>query len=250
MKDTFYSFFQSKVATNKKLIAILIDPDKFDFEGFKSQHNLLDETADLILVGGSILTTGNIEETITQLKEVTNKPVFIFPGNSIQLSKNADGVFLLSLISGRNADFLIGQHVLAAPLLKKSNIEIIATGYILVDGGESTSVSYISNTTPIPFNKPEIAVCTAMAGEFLGLKQIYLEAGSGALVGVNTEMIKAVKSAINIPLIVGGGLNSIDKINIAFTAGADIVVIGTVLENNLKFLAELSNYKKTLIKQL
>lgn len=244
MKSNFYSFFISEIALQKKLIAVLIDPDKFNFEKDFLTWKLLDNACDIVLVGGSILISGSIDETIKKLKTITNKPVYLFPGNSIQVSSAADGIFLLSLISGRNPDFLIGQHVLSAPLLKKSNIEIIPTGYILIDGGKSTSVSYISNTTPIPNNKPEIAACTAMAGELLGLKQIYLEAGSGSLIPVNSEMIQKIKQNISTPLIVGGGLNSIDKINASFKAGADMVVVGSAIEDNLEFLKELVQYKK------
>lgn len=246
MKSNFYSFFISEIALQKKLIAVLIDPDKFNFETNFNNWKLLDNACDIVLVGGSILVSGSMDETITNLKKVTRKPIFIFPGNYIQVSAEADGIFLLSLISGRNPDFLIGQHVLSAPILKKSTIEIIPTGYILIDGGKITSVSYISNTTPIPNNKPEIATCTAMAGELLGLKQIYLEAGSGSITPVNVEMIKQVKKNISIPLIVGGGLNSIDKIDACFKAGADMIVVGSAIEDDIEFLKELVHYKKTL----
>ena len=220
----------------------MIDPDDVSVE----QCIALAKNAERVgisylFVGGSLLTTNQLEDVVTALKTACSLPVILFPGSSNHVSNKADGILLLSLISGRNAEFLIGQHVIAAPTLKRSGLEILSTGYMLIDSGSPTTVSYISNTNPIPANKPEIAACTALAGEQLGLKLIYLEGGSGAKNPVPEKTIQATRSAIDVPIIVGGGLNTIEKIKTAFTAGADIVVVGTAVENNPSFLEELSN---------
>ena len=234
-----------KINSDKKQIAVLIDPDKTD----KKKLQKITEAAnksniDFFLVGGSLLLKNNLEETIQSIKKLSRKKVFLFPGNPGQICDKADGILLLSLISGRNADLLIGSHVQAAPLLKQSKLTIIPTGYILIESGAATTVSYISNTTPIPADKPEIAACTALAGEQLGLQCIYLEAGSGAQNPVRTATIKAVKKMIDIPLIVGGGIRSKIQIEAAFSAGADIAVIGTAIENDVHFLEEIKSIKK------
>ncbi|HUM53174.1 MAG TPA: geranylgeranylglyceryl/heptaprenylglyceryl phosphate synthase, partial [Chitinophagales bacterium] len=242
---TIHYLYLMNLITSKKQIAVLIDPDKTDATKLVKtiQHAELAKV-DFYLVGGSLLLKNNLEEIITVIKKNSKKKVYLFPGNPSQISAKADGILLLSLISGRNAELLIGNHVLAAPILKQSKLTIISTGYILIESGTQTTVSYISNTTPIPANKPAIAACTALAGEQLGLKTIYLEAGSGAQNAVSKEIIKAVKKQINIPLIVGGGIRSKEQIKSAFLAGADIVVIGTAIENDINFLQELSSIKK------
>jgi phosphoglycerol geranylgeranyltransferase len=186
---------------------------------------------DLILVGGSILYKP-IDISITALKLGTKLPVFIFPGNVIQLSDRADGILFLSLISGRNAEFLIGNHVLAAPHLNRSGIEVIPTAYMLIENGSSTSVEYMSDTRPIPAGKPEIAVATAMAGEMLGMKAIYLEAGSGAEHPVGFDMIRAIRRNISLPMIVGGGISSPAIARDVFQEGADMIVVGTAVEKD------------------
>ena len=234
-----------KLDTTKKQIAVLIDPDKTDSKKLQKTMDAANKAhIDFFLVGGSLLLKNNLEETIVFIKKNSKKKVYLFPGNPSQICNRADGILLLSLISGRNADLLIGNHVQAAPLLKQSKLQIISTGYMLIESGTATTVSYISNTTPIPANKPEIAACTALAGEQLGLKVIYLEAGSGAQNSVSKEMIQAVKKIINIPLIVGGGIRSAAQIETAFNAGADIVVIGTAVENDIHFLEEIKSIKK------
>lgn len=231
--------------TSKKQIAVLIDPDKTDATKLvKTIQQAEFAKVDFYLVGGSLLLKNNLEEIITVIKKNSKKKVYLFPGNPSQISAKADGILLLSLISGRNAELLIGNHVLAAPILKQSKLTIISTGYMLIESGTQTTVSYISNTTPIPANKPAIAACTALAGEQLGLKTIYLEAGSGAQNSVSKEIIKAVKKQINIPLIVGGGIRSIEQIETAFLAGADVVVIGTAIENDIKFLEEIKRINR------
>ena len=224
------SFYEQLRDRSKKRFALLVDPDKYDD---KSLDELIvqinHDPPDLLLVGGSILFKP-IEIAITALKLRTKIPVFLFPGNVIQLSDRADGILFLSLISGRNPEFLIGNHVLAAPHLNRSGIEIIPTGYMLIENGKSTSVEYMSNTRPIPSGKTEISVATAMAGEMLGMKSIYLEAGSGAAKTVGLDMIRAIRRNISLPLIVGGGITSTESAREVYKAGADMIVVGTVLE--------------------
>jgi len=233
-----YQLIHNASANKSKLIALLIDPGKKDQNHLSDVLKRANENKiDFILIGGSIIGK-NIDETVKFVKDNTNIPVFLFPGNLLQLSDKADGIFLLSLISGRNPDLLIGNHVSAAFFLKNSNLEIIPTGYILIENGKSTSVSYMSNTTPIPADKPEIAAATAITGEQLGLKVIYLEAGSGALNPVSSGTISQVKNEINIPLIVGGGIKTTDDIRNSCKAGADVVVIGNIIENNPNLLGE------------
>lgn len=228
----------SKIKKKKKLFAILIDPDKFDNTDILKKAT--QAKVDLILVGGSLLTNGNFESCIQTIKKQCSIPTIIFPGNNLQISSSADAIFLLSLISGRNPDLLIGKHVIAAPQLKKSKLEIIPTGYMLIDSGKQTSALYMSNTHPIPYDKNDIAVCTAMAGEMLGLKILYMDAGSGAENCISKEMITAVKSAISIPLIIGGGINSVQKAKAACTAGADIIVVGNAAEKDSSLIRKIA----------
>jgi putative glycerol-1-phosphate prenyltransferase len=194
---------------------------------------------DLILVGGSLIANGYFERAITIIKQHTAIPVVLFPGNTMQIDEQADAILLLSLISGRNPEMLIGKHVLAAPTLKKSGLEILPTGYMLIDGGNITSVSYMSNTTPIPSDKSSIAACTAMAGEMLGLKFIYMDAGSGAKNPIPEKLIREVKNNITIPLFVGGGMRTPEAVKAACNAGADIVVVGNAIENDPSLIAVL-----------
>lgn len=225
----------------KKQLAVLIDPDKGRKEHLSKIAAIANETkVDLFFVGGSLMVGDEMEETISTLKSLSNIPIVLFPGSPSQLSNQADALLFLSLISGRNADLLIGQQVIAAPAIKKSKIEVLPTGYMLIDGGRPTTASYISNSQPIPANKPEIAAVTAMTGEMLGLKIIYADAGSGADFPVSNEMIKAIKSSIDIPLIVGGGMKSANDVKNAFQAGADIAVIGNAFEDHPKLLNEIS----------
>ena len=173
------------------------------------------------------------------LKQKSKIPIILFPGNVLQITPRADAILLLSLISGRNPEYLIGNHVIAAPILKKTDLEIIPTAYILIENGRTTSVEYMSNTKPIPADKVDLTVATAMAGEMLGHKLVYLEAGSGALETVNTEMIREVRKQINIPLIVGGGIHTPEQISNIYRAGADMVVVGTAIEKDPATLLEL-----------
>ncbi len=164
----------------------------------------------------------------------------LFPGNNYHVHSAADAIFFLSLISGRNPEYLIGQHVIAAPALKQSGLEIISTGYMLVDCGRQTTVSYISNTTPMPYDKKDVAVCTAVAGELLGLRLLYLDGGSGAQKPVSAEMVEAVRLATNVPLIVGGGINTPQKAVELLSAGADMIVIGNGIEKDINLLINVS----------
>jgi putative glycerol-1-phosphate prenyltransferase len=197
--------------------------------------------ADYFFIGGSLLVNDIINECIDVIKSYSDTPVIIFPGSAMQVYPKADAILLLSLISGRNAELLIGQHVIAAPALKSSGLEVISTGYILIDGGIFTTVSYISNTLPVPHQKDEIAMCTAMAGEMLGLKAIYLDAGSGALKSISESMVSMVSDNINVPLIVGGGIKTPETAAALCKAGADIIVIGTAIEKDPSQILTISN---------
>lgn len=219
-------------AKNKKTFALLIDPEKQSTGILISTLDAANKSAvDVILVGGS-LTSGPIDETISVIKNNTDIPVVLFPGNLLQLSSKADGILLLSLLSGRNSEYLIGNHVMAAQYLRKSGLEIIPTGYLLVGGNCFSSVEYMSNTKPIPADKTDIIVSTALAGEQLGLKLIYLEAGSGAMDSINQNVIDQVRENLTIPLIVGGGIKKPDDIRKIYQAGANGVVVGTVVEKD------------------
>jgi putative glycerol-1-phosphate prenyltransferase len=231
--------YNSISENGKKKIAILIDPDRNTPDSLEQILNNSNQYGvDYIFVGGSLLV-GSISETISLIKGLTHIPVLIFPGNVIQISDKADGILFLSLISGRNPEYLIGQHVISAHTLKKSGLEIIPTAYILIENGRTTSVEYISNTVPIPADKPEIVVATALAGEMLGMKLIYLEAGSGAAKSVALGIISEVKKNTGIPLIVGGGIRNGEDAGKIFASGADLVVVGSAIEENPDIIAEL-----------
>ena len=221
-------------------IIVLIDPDKCTENSLKDLLQY-DHLPFCWLVGGSLLFESRFEETVDYLKTNSKNPVIIFPGNNLQISAKADAILFLSLLSGRNPEYLIGQHVIAAPKIKQIGLRSIPTGYILIDGGRETAVSYISNTKPIPRDKPELSVATAMAGELLGKEVIYMEAGSGAQQHVPFATVAAVKNNTDIPLIIGGGIRSVETIEKLFQAGADHVVIGNHIESNPEFLEELSS---------
>lgn len=249
MKQNLYQNLQIAKVANQKQLAVLVDPDKGSPQSWAHLAALADANGvDFFLVGGSLLVHQRLEDCVSTLKKHSNIPVILFPGSPSQVTTLADGILLLSLISGRNADLLIGQHVQAAASLKNSGLQILPTGYVLIDGGAPTTVSYISNTLPIPANKPEIAAVTALAGEQLGLKLIYLEAGSGAENPVPQEMIKAVSKQIDVPLIVGGGIRNGEAAYQACKAGADIIVIGTAFEEQPELLPEIASAVKAIYK--
>lgn len=236
MKRSFLEILIDAKSQNQKLLAILVDPDKTK-ELDRMTVLAAEKKVDVLLVGGSLISNGSMDETIQRIKKNYSGPVVIFPGDVTQTSPFADAILFLSLISGRNADLLIGKHVLSAPILKKSGIEVVACGYMLVNSGTPTSVEYISNTVPIPHNKSDIASATAMAGEMLGLKCIYMESGSGAEQEVSMEMIEQVAKSIDIPLIIGGGIKSKAGVELAWNAGATMVVVGTAVEENPDWLS-------------
>ncbi|SOD95976.1 putative glycerol-1-phosphate prenyltransferase [Spirosoma fluviale] len=227
--------------SGRKAFAVLLDPDKVEQDAFSTLLNrTADYPVDFFLVGGSLVTDYSHKEVIATIRRHANTPVILFPGNPLHIEPSADAILLLSLISGRNPDFLIGQHVIAAPLLKKSGLEILPTGYMVVDSGTQTTVSYISGTMPLPYDKPDVAACTALAGEMLGLQLMYLDAGSGARKPVSTAMIAAVRKAVNVPIIVGGGITSGEKAYEALKAGADLIVVGNGVEQDPDLLPQLA----------
>lgn len=237
-----YQQLLSFKASNKKAVAILIDPDKVSNQNVIDTIKLCNENkVGFIFIGGSLMTKDRLASVVKLVKEYTDLPIVLFPGNNLYLDDSADALLFLSLLSGRNAEYLIGQHVTVAPMLKSSPLEVIPTAYLLVDGGKPTSVTYMSNTNPIPANKGDIAMCTALAGELLGMKLVYMDAGSGAINEVPKAMIEEVSGSVNIPLIVGGGIDSKEKVKVAFEAGADVVVIGTKVESDKTFIQELSS---------
>lgn len=225
---------------NKKGLALLLDPDEVQLTAsFGKLLSAANTNADFLLIGGSHLVEDQFHSLLKEVKNQVKIPIILFPGSNDQISSAADAILLLSLISGRNPEYLIGQHVKAAFNLKRSGLEIIPTAYLLIDGGRATTASYMSNTSPIPRDKPSIASATALAGEQLGMKCIYLDAGSGAMQEVSREMIKDVRTHCSLPLIVGGGIRGELQMKSAFDAGADIVVIGTAFEQNPELLADL-----------
>lgn len=233
----------NQITTDSKKIAILIDPEKCQDEALLLLllNKIKFAKVDFIFIGGSTVTREEMQNTVAFIKHNTSIPLVIFPGASHQVSKDADALLYLSLISGRNPDYLIGHHVQSASELEKLNLEIIPTAYILIDGGTKSSVAYVSQTTPIPRDHLSILKNTALAGKFLGHKLLYLDAGSGAIHSVPTKMIQEIKS-LNLPIIVGGGVSDLQTINDMHEAGANIVVIGNKLEENIDFLLDIKSY--------
>tara|TARA_X000000368_G_scaffold356958_1_gene299143 strand:+ start:377 stop:1138 length:762 start_codon:yes stop_codon:yes gene_type:complete len=236
-----YSKILSDKKANKKSFALLIDPDKQD----RNQLIAIIEKAknantDYFFVGGSLLTNDSLDVCLATLKDQSDIPVVLFPGNAMQVNDKADGILFLSLISGRNAEMLIGKQVITAPILKQSSLEVLPTGYMLIDSGKPTAASYMSNTTPIPADKNAVAACTAMAGEMLGLKLIFMDGGSGAKNPISEKMIASVKKSVDCPIIIGGGISSGEKAIANCKAGADIIVIGNAIEKDENLIAEIS----------
>lgn len=223
----------------KRGLALLFDPDRFDPDRVLALLPL----ADLVLVGGSVLTHGSLQECVGFMKTHSPVPTLIFPGNGMHLDGRADGLLLLSLVSGRNPELLIGQHVQAAPLLNALSVRCFPTGYILIDGGKTTTVSYISNTTPIPHDKPELAAATALAAALLGMQVVYLDAGSGADRPVPADTIAAVRKSVSLPIFVGGGIRSASAASAAWKAGADWLVVGTAGEQSHQLVEAIAQEK-------
>ena len=241
MKGTYASLVERK-RRGRKSFAVLVDPDKVNDESVGQLVSLSVEAGvDYFLVGGSLVISNYLDECVQLIKASCDIPVILFPGSPSQISKYADAILYLSLISGRNPELLIGQHVVSAPVVKKSGLEIISTGYMVIDGGAPTTVSYISNAAPLPADKNEIAMCTAMAGEMLGMKLIYMDAGSGARRAISEDMIRQVATCIDVPLIIGGGILSPEKAYLNCKAGADIIVVGNAIEKDLRLIKEIAS---------
>ena len=241
LKKIYTGLVQAKTNGNKKF-AVLLDPDKMRLKQFEKTLQLaIEANVDYFFIGGSLIVSDMLDKTLESIKETCKIPMILFPGNSFQLSYKADALLFLSLISGRNAELLIGNHVVVAPYLKLSPLEIMPTGYMLIDGGVPTTVTYMSNTNPIPANKPDIAASTALAGQFLGLNLIFMDAGSGAQNPISKEMIEAVSATIEIPLIVGGGIKTPEKAHINAKSGADLIVVGDAIEKNPELVSELAD---------
>lgn len=242
MKHILYKNFLEKKTAGKKSFTVLIDPDKVDTAAIEQLVGLAtDAKVDYFFVGGSLVISNHLDDCIRQIKTSCNIPVVLFPGSPSQVSRYADALLYLSLISGRNPELLIGQHVVSAPFVKKSGLEIIPTGYMVIDGGAPTTVSYISNAAPIPADKNDIAMCTAMAGEMLGMSLIYMDAGSGAKRPITEHMIEKVSRNIEVPLIIGGGITSPEKAYLNCKAGADIIVVGNAIEKDISLIKEMSD---------
>ncbi len=226
--------------SKQKLLAILLDPDKVELSDIpKTIQKINNSSANLIFIGGSLLFKNVLDAFVKIAKEHTTLPIVLFPGSAMQITNNADAILFLQLISGRNSDYLIGNQVIAAPLLKQTNLEVISTGYMLIESGRETTASYISNTKPIPSHKPEIAMATAMAGEYIGNKIIYMDGGSGALNPIPLKMIEQVAKNVTLPIIIGGGLKTRQEIDAVFNAGATVVVVGTAFEKDTDLLEKI-----------
>jgi phosphoglycerol geranylgeranyltransferase len=227
----------------KKALAVLIDPDQPTESVAKIAQQCAQQQVDFIFVGGSIVTAGVMTETILEIKRNCHCSIYIFPGNEFMIDEQADGILFLSLLSGRNPEYLIGKQVVSAPVLAASDLDIVPTAYLLIDGGKETSVSYISNTKPIPADKPDIAMATALAGKLMGMQCVYMDAGSGALQHISTKMVNRVKQQVKLPLIIGGGIRSAETARDLYKAGADILVIGNGVEQSESLIATISDVK-------
>ncbi|MFL9482432.1 geranylgeranylglyceryl/heptaprenylglyceryl phosphate synthase [Chitinophagaceae bacterium LWZ2-11] len=241
MKQELYNRFVEKKKQGQKSFTVLIDPDKVDVTSIEQLVGLAtDAKVDYFFVGGSLVISNHLDDCIKQIKALSDIPVILFPGSPSQVSRYADGLLYLSLISGRNPELLIGQHVISAPAVKKSGLEIIPTGYMVIDGGAPTTVSYISNATPIPADKNDIAMCTAMAGEMLGMKLIYMDAGSGAKRPITEHMIEKVSRHVDAPVIIGGGITDPEKAYRNCKSGADVIVVGNAIEKDPSLIKEMA----------
>jgi putative glycerol-1-phosphate prenyltransferase len=236
-----YPSLVDRKRSGQKSFVVLIDPDKVTSSSLSSLLDMANGAGvDYFFVGGSLVISDHLDACILQIKKESHIPVILFPGSPSQVSQHADALLYLSLISGRNPELLIGQHVISAPFVKKSGLEIISTGYMVIDGGAPTTVSYISGAAPIPADKAEIALCTAMAGEMLGKKLIYMDAGSGAKKPITEEMIALVAKNIEVPLVIGGGIRDAEKAYLNCKAGADVIVVGNAIEKEPSLLEEIA----------
>lgn len=237
MKSGILSSVFASLTTGKKGLAVLVDPDKFEIKQTASFLCRIPAETTHIFIGGSVVPNGSTKTCVEELRKETSLPLILFPGDHSQVTAAADALLFLSLISGRNPDYLIGQQVQSVDQLRKTQLEIIPTGYILVDGGTECAVQKVSKTPPLLQEKPEEIIRTALAGEYSGKKLIYLEAGSGARNPVQPEIIRQVREAISVPLVVGGGIRSAEQLEAAYTAGANLVVVGTAFEQDHFFLS-------------
>lgn len=241
MTKGIYQSLAERKQQGRKSFAVLIDPDKVNDSSMETLvERCVDAQVDYLLVGGSLVISNYLDDCVQLIKRNCDIPVILFPGSPSQVSRYADALLYLSLISGRNADLLIGQHVVSAPVVRQSGLEVMPTGYMVIDGGAPTTVSYISNATPIPADKNEIAMCTAMAGEMLGMKLIYMDAGSGARRAISEEMIAKVAGCITAPLIIGGGITEPEKAYLNCRAGADVIVVGNAIEKDPMLIKEMA----------
>lgn len=239
MKSIYKNILQS-IKKREKLLAVLIDPDKTKPEGLDGfMQKLNSSAATHIFVGGSTVEAFATENLVVTLKKHTNLPIILFPGDVSQITNHANAILYLSLLSGRNPEYLIGKHVASVSKLRNSSLEVIPTGYLLIENGKETAVQRVTQTEPMPVNKVQTIVDTAKAGELLGMELIYLEAGSGAEKAIPSSVISAVKEDLKIPLIVGGGIRSKEQLDTAYKAGADLVVIGTAFEEDEAFFNEI-----------
>ena len=242
MPNGIYHSFSDRKRAGKKSFAVLIDPDKVNDQNLAELIELsVSSKVDYFFVGGSLVVSNYLDQCLQLIRKSCSIPTVLFPGSPSPVSKYADALLYLSLISGRNAELLIGQHVVSAPIVKKSGLEVMSTGYMVVDGGAPTTVSYISNSSPLPSNKSEIAVCTALAGEMLGMKLIYMDAGSGAKNPISETMITKVAQSISVPLIVGGGIVDPEKAYLNCKAGADVIVVGNAIEKDSSLIREMAD---------
>lgn len=239
-KNTLIEELKSCKQTGKTLLAVLVDPDKPGADLSSFAKNAEDQGVDLFLLGGSLLMSDGLEESIRSLREGSSIPIYLFPSGSGHISPSADGILFLSLISGRNAELLIGKQVEVAPLLARTELKILSTGYMLVDCGNVTTAHYMSQSSPIPYQKHDIALATALAGQFLGMSCIYMDGGSGAAKPINSKMIQTLDQGLDIPLIVGGGVRNAEAARTAADAGAQMIVVGNALEEDPSLLQDIS----------
>jgi len=243
MKSRIYKSILLSKKKDKKLFSVLIDPDKFSPEVIREAHKA---KVNFIFIGGSKIRNGGFHKCVNTIRKLTTIPLVIFPGDREQVSDKADAILLLSLISGRNPDYLIGEHIQAAHRLKRSGLEIIPTGYILIGGGKKISTQAVTRTSPIKNSDKELAVSTAIAGELLGMKMIYLEAGSGTTVPLDTLLVKKVRKNVSVPILAGGGIDSAEKAVALCRSGADMVVVGNAIEKDITLVGKIAKAIHTM----